>query len=79
MFTLERPRTGWGGGGAGGGVDDLDPPLRFSDQKLKLSSNQNEKFRTCSRIFDASFGVNWMTSSFIIYAKLIKQTKVVTF
>ena len=55
----------------------MDPhPIGFSDLKLKLSSNQNETFSSCSLITSASFDVNWMTSLLIIYAILIIQMKV---
>ena len=40
---------------------------RLHEPILKLSSNQNETFSTCSPIMSASFKVNWMTSSLIIY------------
>ena len=43
---------------------------------MKLSSNQNETFSTFSLTMSASFDVNWMTSSLIIYAYLIMQIKV---
>ena len=50
-----NPRTSKGEGG------QIDP-------KLKLSSNQNETFSTCSLIMSALFIINWMTSSHIVYA-----------
>ena len=43
---------------------------------MKLSSNQNETFSTCILIMSASFDVNWMTLSLMIYAYLIMQIKV---
>ena len=48
--TLERP----------GGVKwNL---IGFFNLKLKLWSNQNETFSTCSPIRNTSFNVKWMTS-----------------
>ena len=37
---------------------------------MNPSSNQNETFSAYSLIMSASFDVNWMTSSLIIYAQL---------
>ena len=68
-----NPRTS---NARGGGGESNGPPIGFSGLKLKRSSNQNETFTTCSLIMSASFDVNWMTSSLIIYAKLIMQIKV---
>ena len=44
----------------------MEPPyihvhVGFS-KNMKLSSNQNETFSTCSLIMSASYNVNWMTS-----------------
>ena len=47
----------------------------FPTQNVKLPSNQNETFSTCSPIMSASFVVNWKTSSFLIYALLIMKLK----
>ena len=66
-LTLERP--------VGAGVNQ-NTPQGFSDLKLKFSSNQSETFSTCSPIMNASFDINLMTPSLIIYVKLIMQTKV---
>ena len=52
LITNINPRTSKGGWG------QVDPPIGFSDLKLKLSSNQNETFSTCSLIMSASFDVN---------------------
>ena len=72
LITNINPRASKGGGGGG----QMDPPIDFSDLKLKLSSNQNETFSTCSLIMSTSFDVNWMTSSLILFAYLIMQMKV---
>ena len=73
LITNINPRTS-----KGGGVVQMDPPppTDFSDLKMKLSSNQNETFSTCSLIMSTSFDVNWMTSSLILFAYLIMQMKV---
>ena len=54
LITNINPRTSKGGGGWG----QVDPPIGFSDLKLKLSSNQNETFITCSLIMSTSFDIN---------------------
>ena len=73
LITNINPRTSKGGGG---GFKWTPPPIDFSDLKLKLSSNQNETFSTCSLIMSTSFDVNWMTSSLILFAYLVMQMKV---
>ena len=66
ILTLERSKGG--GGGYGGGQIEPAPKV-FPTKKLKLRSNQNEIFSTCNLIMIASFDVNWMMSSFVIYEK----------
>ena len=61
MLTFEGSREG--GEGA-----DL-PPQSFSNQTI-------ETFSTCSPITSVSLNVNLMTSSILIYVKLIMQIKV---
>ena len=56
-----KPSTSKGGGG-------LFDPIDFSDLKLKLSSNQNEMFSTCSKIMNAFFKVN-MQGRLVCYTK----------
>ena len=59
-YTLERPRRGGG---------SIGPPIGFSDLRFEafMQFNQNETFGTRSPILSASFDVNWMTSSLIVY------------
>ena len=59
--------------GGGGGRESNGPPIGFSTLSLKISSNRNETFSTCSPIMGTFCDTNWITSSLIIYAQLVIQ------